>query len=46
MIVLPQGAGPGWVRGDKHSPVGAAARALYYRCGFRDSHRYHYMVAP
>ena len=24
----------------------AAARALYLRCGFRDSHRYHYMIAP
>ena len=24
----------------------AAARALYFRCGFRDSHRYHYMLAP
>jgi N-acetylglutamate synthase len=24
----------------------AAARALYFRCGFRDSHRYHYMIAP
>jgi GNAT superfamily N-acetyltransferase len=24
----------------------AAARALYSRCGFRDSHRYHYMLAP
>jgi ribosomal protein S18 acetylase RimI-like enzyme len=24
----------------------APARALYLRCGFRDSHRYHYMVAP
>jgi ribosomal protein S18 acetylase RimI-like enzyme len=24
----------------------AAARALYQRCGFRDSHRYHYMIAP
>jgi ribosomal protein S18 acetylase RimI-like enzyme len=23
-----------------------AARALYFRCGFRDSHRYHYMLAP
>ena len=23
-----------------------AARALYVRCGFRDSHRYHYMIAP
>jgi len=22
------------------------ARALYVRCGFRDSHRYHYMTAP
>jgi N-acetylglutamate synthase len=22
------------------------ARALYFRCGFRDSHRYHYMIAP
>jgi len=22
------------------------ARALYFRCGFRDSHRYHYMMAP
>ena len=22
------------------------ARALYVRCGFRDSHRYHYMMAP
>ncbi len=22
------------------------ARALYVRCGFRDSHRYHYMIAP
>jgi ribosomal protein S18 acetylase RimI-like enzyme len=22
------------------------ARALYYRCGFTDSHRYHYMMAP
>src|SRR5262249_23603116 len=22
------------------------ARALYLRCGFRDSHRYHYMLAP
>ncbi len=22
------------------------ARALYARCGFRDSHRYHYRVAP
>jgi N-acetylglutamate synthase len=24
----------------------APARALYVRCGFRDSHRYHYMVSP
>ena len=24
----------------------APARALYRRCGFRDSHRYHYMIAP
>jgi ribosomal protein S18 acetylase RimI-like enzyme len=24
----------------------AAARALYTRCGFRDSHRYHYRIAP
>ena len=24
----------------------AAARALYKRLGFRDSHRYHYRVAP
>ena len=24
----------------------APARALYQRCGFRDSHRYHYMLAP
>ena len=24
----------------------AAARALYLRCGFRDSHRYHYMLSP
>jgi ribosomal protein S18 acetylase RimI-like enzyme len=24
----------------------APARALYQRCGFRDSHRYHYMIAP
>ena len=24
----------------------AAARALYFRCRFRDSHRYHYMIAP
>jgi GNAT superfamily N-acetyltransferase len=24
----------------------APARSLYYRCGFRDSHRYHYMIAP
>jgi len=24
----------------------APARALYARCGFRDSHRYHYMLAP
>jgi ribosomal protein S18 acetylase RimI-like enzyme len=24
----------------------APARALYSRCGFRDSHRYHYMIAP
>jgi N-acetylglutamate synthase len=24
----------------------AAARALYARCGFRDSHRYHYRLAP
>src|SRR6266566_3083719 len=24
----------------------AAARALYQRCGFTDSHRYHYMIAP
>jgi N-acetylglutamate synthase len=24
----------------------APARALYLRCGFRDSHRYHYMIAP
>lgn len=24
----------------------AAARALYAQCGFRDSHRYHYMLAP
>jgi N-acetylglutamate synthase len=24
----------------------AAARALYLRCGFRDSHRYQYMIAP
>jgi len=23
-----------------------AARALYFRCGFTDSHRYHYMMAP
>ena len=23
-----------------------AARALYARYGFRDSHRYHYMIAP
>jgi ribosomal protein S18 acetylase RimI-like enzyme len=23
-----------------------AARALYLRCGFRDSHRYHYMLSP
>ena len=23
----------------------ASARALYFRCGFRDSHRYHYMIA-
>jgi ribosomal protein S18 acetylase RimI-like enzyme len=22
------------------------ARALYARCGFRDSHRYHYRIAP
>jgi hypothetical protein len=22
------------------------ARALYQRCGFRDSHRYHYVIAP
>jgi len=22
------------------------ARALYFRCGFQDSHRYHYMMAP
>jgi N-acetylglutamate synthase len=22
------------------------ARALYFRCGFTDSHRYHYMMAP
>jgi ribosomal protein S18 acetylase RimI-like enzyme len=22
------------------------ARALYLRCGFQDSHRYHYMMAP
>jgi N-acetylglutamate synthase len=24
----------------------APARALYARCGFRDSHRYHYRIAP
>jgi ribosomal protein S18 acetylase RimI-like enzyme len=24
----------------------APARALYVRCGFRDSHRYHYVIAP
>jgi N-acetylglutamate synthase len=24
----------------------APARSLYLRCGFRDSHRYHYMLAP
>jgi RimJ/RimL family protein N-acetyltransferase len=24
----------------------APARALYRRCGFRDSHRYQYMIAP
>ncbi len=24
----------------------APARALYSRCGFRDSHRYHYLIAP
>jgi GNAT superfamily N-acetyltransferase len=24
----------------------AAARALYARCGFRDSHRYRYLIAP
>jgi len=24
----------------------APARALYKRLGFRDSHRYHYLVAP
>ena len=24
----------------------AAARALYKRLGFRDSHRYHYRLAP
>ena len=24
----------------------APARALYAQCGFRDSHRYHYMLAP
>jgi ribosomal protein S18 acetylase RimI-like enzyme len=24
----------------------AQARALYKRIGFRDSHRYHYRVAP
>ena len=24
----------------------APARALYFRYGFRDSHRYHYMIAP
>jgi ribosomal protein S18 acetylase RimI-like enzyme len=24
----------------------APARALYQRCGFRDSHRYEYMIAP
>ncbi len=24
----------------------APARALYFRCGFRDSHRYRYMIAP
>ncbi len=24
----------------------APARALYFRCGFRDAHRYHYMIAP
>ncbi len=24
----------------------APARALYQRCGFRDSHRYHYVIAP
>jgi N-acetylglutamate synthase len=24
----------------------APARSLYFRCGFRDSHRYHYMLAP
>ena len=24
----------------------APARALCFRCGFRDSHRYHDMIAP
>jgi hypothetical protein len=24
----------------------APARALYLGCGFRDSHRYHYLIAP
>jgi ribosomal protein S18 acetylase RimI-like enzyme len=24
----------------------APARALYFRCGFRDAYRYHYMIAP
>jgi hypothetical protein len=24
----------------------APARALCFRCGFRDSHRYHYVIAP
>ncbi len=24
----------------------APARALYARCGFRDSHRYHHMLTP
>jgi ribosomal protein S18 acetylase RimI-like enzyme len=24
----------------------APARALYFRCGFRDSHRYYYLIAP
>jgi N-acetylglutamate synthase len=27
-------------------PGNAPARALYARCGFQDSHRYHYMMSP